>query len=277
LKPFAPHGFWSVGSAASLLFFSFAGWEAVTHLSGEFHNPARDLRRVAALTLVIVAVLYIGLSLTSVLVLGPELENSPVPLSLLLQAGVGRAASAVTATVAALLALGTMTAYLAGASRLGAALARDGALPSWMAKGNQAGEVPRRSLAVLGVLSVAVSVIALTTGASLGSVMLGASACFIAVTVAGLVAGARLLPTGRPVWFGAVLAAVVMAVVLAFSEWFLLVPLVLGVAAVLYSRRRGRADPVEDAVPGTDEPLVADEAAITVTGADVERASGTAR
>jgi amino acid efflux transporter len=141
-----------------------------------------------------------------------------------------------------------------------------------MAKGNKAGEVPRRSLAVLGVLSVAVSVIALTTGASLGSVMLGASACFIAVTVAGLVAGARLLPTGRPVWFGAVLAAVVMGVVLAFSEWFLLVPLVLGVAAVLYSRRRGVV-PVEAAgsVPG--EPPVAGE----VASPDVEPASGTAR
>jgi len=276
LEPFAPNGFWSVGGAASLLFFSFAGWEAVTHLSGEFRDPARDLRRVTALTLVVVGILYIGLSLTSVLVLGPELADSPVPLSLLLQAGVGGAASAVTATVAALLALGTMTAYLAGASRLGAALARDGALPRWMAKGHQAGEVPRRSLGVLGVLSVVVAVFALTTGASLGSVMLGASACFIAVTVAGLVAGAHLLPTGRPVWFGAVLAAVVMAVVLVFSEWFLLVPLALGVAAVLYTRRRARVDGVEPAAtPGAE--TTDDPPADPVADADVEPAAGSAR
>ena len=64
------------------------------------------------------------------LVLGPQLADTPVPLSLLLSKGIGDAGHLVTATIAALLALGSMTSYLAGASRLGAALARDGALPT---------------------------------------------------------------------------------------------------------------------------------------------------
>ena len=238
LQPFAPHGVLAIGQAASLLFFSFAGWEAVTHLSGEFRNPGRDLRLVTALTLAIITLLYVGLAATSVLVLGPQLADTPVPLSLLLSKGIGDAAPVVTAVLAALLTLGTMTSYLAGASRLGAALARDGALPSWLAKGNLPGEVPRRSLGLLAVLSLCVSIWAISTGAELGAVMLAASACFIAVTAAGLIAGVRLLPRGLPVWYGAVGAAVATSVVLLFSGVFLAVPALLAVAALLYTARR---------------------------------------
>ncbi|MEW1720141.1 amino acid permease [Streptomyces sp. NPDC093109] len=240
LTPFAPHGWGAVGQAASLLFFTFAGWEAVTHLSGEFRDPARDLRRVTILTLVVIGVLYLGLALTCVLVLGPELANTNAPLTLLLQRGTGSAASAVTAVMALLLTFGTMNAYLAGASRLGAALARDGVLPAALSKGHRPGEVPRRSLALLFGLSLLVCVFALVTGTELGQVMLAASACFIAVTVAGLVAGVRLLPRGSAVWWGAVAAAVVMSVLLLFSGWFLLLPLALGTVAVVRSSRTAR-------------------------------------
>ncbi|MDI3212163.1 amino acid permease [Arthrobacter sp. AL12] len=53
-EPFAPHGYWAVGGVASLLFFCFAGWEAVTRLAGEFRHPERDLKRATWLTLVVV-------------------------------------------------------------------------------------------------------------------------------------------------------------------------------------------------------------------------------
>ena len=43
LTPFAPHGWAAVGSAAALLVWAFAGWEAVTSLSAEYRNPARDI------------------------------------------------------------------------------------------------------------------------------------------------------------------------------------------------------------------------------------------
>ncbi|MDR7275430.1 APC family permease [Catenuloplanes atrovinosus] len=232
LTPFAPHGWLAVGQAASLLFFSFAGWEAVTHLSGEFRDPRRDLPRVTVATLLVVGVLYLSLAATSVLVLGPALAGSAAPLTLLLEHGLGPVAAVLTAAMAMLLTFGTMNAYLAGASRLGAALARDGMLPAALAPGHEPGRVPHRSLALLFVLSALVSAVALTFGTPLAQVMLAASACFIAVTVAGLVAGAWLLPRGSAVWWGAVVAAGVMGVVLLFSGWALLVPLLLGIAAL---------------------------------------------
>ena len=88
-----------------------------------------------------------------------------------------------------------------------------------------------------------VSIWAISTRAELGVIMLAASACLIAVTVAGLVAGIRLLPRGRPVWYAAVGAAVAMGVVLLFSGVFLAVPGLLSVAALLYTASRRLTDP----------------------------------
>jgi amino acid efflux transporter len=263
LTPFAPHGYPAIGRAASLLFFSFAGWEAVTHLSGEFRNPQKDLRRVTALTLVVIGMLYVGLALTCVLVLGPRLPDTTVPLSELLKLNFGDAASAVTATLAAVLTFGALNSYLAGTSRLGAALARDGALPAWLAKGSAAGETPRRSLGVIAAAATLATIIAGLVGADLGDIILATSACLLTVTVAGLVAGFKLLPAGRPIWWGALFAAVAMGIVLLFSGFFLALPLGLALAAMLYTRtsgskRRAATEPaVAAAAAPVTEPAVA--------------------
>ena len=111
-----------------------------------------------------------------------------------------------------------------------------------------------------------VSIWAISTRAELGVIMLAASACLIAVTVAGLVAGVRLLPRGRLVWFGAVGAALAMGVVLLFSGVFLAVPGLLSLAALLYTAR-GRpthtwaeAEPASEMNDGpTTEPHVSTE------------------
>jgi amino acid efflux transporter len=59
-----------------------------------------------------------------------------------------------------------------------------------------------------------------------------ASACFTAVTAFGLASGIRLLRPGTAAWYGVIVAAAVMVLVLLFSGWALLVPVLLGAAAV---------------------------------------------
>src|SRR5207302_129764 len=76
----------------------------------------------------------------------------------------GRHGPLLAAAAAMLLTLGTMNAYYAGTSKLGAALGRDGGFPAWLTRGSLAGEVPRRSLAVLGVLSLAALLVDLAIG-----------------------------------------------------------------------------------------------------------------
>jgi amino acid efflux transporter len=257
LHPFAPHGYTAVGRAASLLFF---------------RNPQRDLRRVTALTLMVIGVMYVGLAFTCVVVLGPRLPHTGVPLSELLKLSFGHAASTVTATLAAVLTFGALNSYLAGTSRLGAALARDGALPAWLAKGHVAGETPRRSLAVIAAFATVATIVAAVVGADLGDIILATSACLLVVTVSGLVAGCRLLPVGRPTWWGAIFAAVAMGVVTLFSGFYLALPLGLALAAVLYtgtgrSKRRAAAATTTAAAP---DDLPEPTPAAGVTGAELD-------
>ncbi|MER6925767.1 amino acid permease, partial [Streptomyces spiralis] len=124
LHPFAPHGWPATGSAAALLVWSFAGWEAITHLAADFRRPARDLPRATALAVAVVGVLYLAVAATSVLVLGPAAGTSDAPLAELLALGVGGTVHVLAAIAALLLTLGTMNAYFAGAAKLGAALGR---------------------------------------------------------------------------------------------------------------------------------------------------------
>ncbi|MER5492538.1 APC family permease [Streptomyces sp. NPDC002454] len=260
LSPFAPHGWLAVGHAATLLFFAFSGWEAVSHLSGEFSDPRRQLPVVTALTIVTVAVLYLGIASTSVAVLGSDPERSEVPLTLLLERGIGDWASAVTAVAAVLLTFATTNSYIAGGSRLGAALGRDGDLPSWLAPGHQAGQTPRRSLAVLGALVAALLLAAAAADIGLDPIMSAASACFVAVYIAGLSAAVKLLRGSRLGQAGALVSLAVVLVVFWFYGAFLALPAALVIGAKLFrlaARRRrapapGRAPDAEPAARPAD-------------------------
>ena len=151
LTPFAPHGWSAVGSAAALLVWGFAGWEAVTSLSGDYRQPRRDIPRATGIAVLVVGVLYLGVVVASILVLGSAAGSSAAPLADLLAIAFGGPARGVTTVVAVLLTVGAVNAYFAGGARLGAALGRDGALPAWFARGSTAGEVPRRSLGFVTV------------------------------------------------------------------------------------------------------------------------------
>ena len=192
LTPFAPHGWLAVGSAAALLVWAFAGWEAVTSLSGEYRNPARDIGRATGIAIAVISVLYLGIAFATVAVLGDH--PGKAPLSDLLVLGFGEAARPVTAVVAVLLSVGAINAYFAGGARLGAALARDGSLPVWLAQGSTAGEVPRRSLAVVALGGLA-SLAVITVGdLSLNAPLLMTTGAFALVYAVGTAAAVRLLP-----------------------------------------------------------------------------------
>ncbi|MEH6379041.1 amino acid permease [Streptomyces sp. KLMMK] len=242
--PFMPHGWGSVGSAAGVLFFAFAGWEAASHLSGEFANPARDLPRVTAYTLAVVSVLYLVLAVTTIGALGPAAAGTDTPLTDLLAQSAGTAARPIAAVAALFLTFGAVNTYLAGASRLGAALCRDGAPPRWLSHGGGTGEVPRRSLAVLAVACTGVGAIASLGTTDLDGLMRATSTCLASVTLAGLLSALALLPRRTWLRYAAVASSLLTAGVLAFSGVLLLIPVVLGAASLGFSslrRARGRA------------------------------------
>jgi amino acid efflux transporter len=236
LRPFAPHGWPAVGSAAALLVWSFAGWEAITHLAADFRRPSRDLPRATAIALVVVGVLYLAIAAASVLVLGPAAATTDAPLAELLARGVGGHVHVLAAAAALLLTLGTMNAYYAGAAKLGAALGRDGALPAWLARGGNAGEVPHRSLAVVSGLSGLALVATTLTGLGPKPLVLLTTGSFVTVYALGTAAALRLLPRGSWSHRSALVALVAVAGLLITTGWYLLWPLIVTTGALLYLR-----------------------------------------
>jgi amino acid efflux transporter len=243
LRPFAPHGWLAVASAAALLVWSFAGWEAVTHLAAEFRHPARDLPRATGAAIVIVGGLYLAIAAASILVLGASAGKTDAPLAELLALGIGGPAKAIGAIVALLLTLGVMNTYYASAAKLGAALGRDGALPAWLAQGSQAGAIPRRSLGLTLLLGLTGFTIVALAGVGTAPLVLATTGSFVAVYAVGVAAAVRLLPRGTAGWWTAVIAFATVLVLMATTGPYLVWPIAVGALALLYLRRAKRLQP----------------------------------
>jgi amino acid efflux transporter len=230
--PFAPHGWGAVGTAASLLMLSFIGWETVSHLAGELRDPARQLPRAILAALAIVVVLYLGLAIATIGVLGTA-APSDVPLADLMAAGLGDAGRSVTAGLAVLLTMGAMNAYVAAAVKLAGALAEEGAAPRALGR-------PRTALALLALVA-AVGLVPLALDVvGVDGLVRATSASFVAVYVAATAAGVRLLDGAARVCAAIAFAAV--TVVLGFSGVYLAIPAVVG--AVALARRPRCAPPL---------------------------------
>ncbi len=228
--PFAPHGWLSVGRAASTLMLSFVGWEAVAPLTGRLR--AGQLSRVIGIAFTVTAVLYLGLAVATVSCLGRG-ANLAVPLADLLQLALptsgGPAGRAVAAAAALVLTAGSVNAYLSGATEM---LRELTAVPGQM-RPNEPGRPPRLSshaflgfIALAGLVLIALSALRLADTAALVSVP---TAMFLCVYLSCTASAARIL-TG---WARAAAAVAVLAVlaVLAFCGWALLAAAVIALAA----------------------------------------------
>ncbi|HEY5295617.1 MAG TPA: amino acid permease [Gaiellaceae bacterium] len=230
--PFAPHGWWAVGTAANILVWLFVGWEAVAQLAGEFCRPEVELPRAIALAFAIVTVLYIGLAVATIGVTAGT--DSKVPLADLISIGFGRAGRDATAVLAVALTMGTMNVYLGGAAKLAASLSLEGALPRWLGADAHR-SVPRRPLLLISVVCVAI-VVALLAGVSNTDELIRAtSACFIAVYLLSVGSAAKILD--GHVRVAAVFTLAMVAVLAVFSAWFLVVPLAAAAVSLVLRRR----------------------------------------
>jgi amino acid efflux transporter len=238
LEPFAPNGWFAIAPAAAVLVWGFVGWEAVSSLAADFRNPSRDVPRATVIALVVVGVLYLAVASTSLLTLGASTATTEAPLAELLAIGIGGEVRAITAGVAVLLTLGAMNAYYAGGAKLGAALARDGALPAWLARGSSAGDVPRRSLAVVAGISSLAVVGAATFGVSTREIVLLTVGAFVLVYVLGCAAAVKLLPRRTWAHRSALLALASSVVLLVMAGPYLLWPLSVAAIALIYHQWR---------------------------------------
>jgi amino acid efflux transporter len=253
LRPFAPNGWGAVPTAAALLVWSFVGWETITHLTAEFRRPRQDVPRATTAAILIIGLLYLSVAFAIIVVLGPRAAETNAPLGELMAVGLGGNARILAAIAALLLTFGAMNAYYAGAAKLGSALGRDGALPAWLSRGSQAGEVPRRSLGINALLSFLALGIVVVTGVGAKPLVLLTTGSFVTVYAVGLAAALRLLPrgAGRIAAFAALISVLVL---LAMTGVYLLWSLLVTGGALLYLRlNRHRAAPGATADPASEE------------------------
>lgn len=230
--PFAPHGWGSVGAASVLLVFAFSGWEAVASLGAEFKRPERDIPRAAMLSVVIVSLLYLAVAAATI---GAHEYGSPAvdsaSVALLLGSGLGIGAEAIAATIAVIVCVGTINAYIAGLARLGYALARDRAAPGFLST------LDLRGTPVVGVLLVGL-VAALGLAATwifnidLNLWLALPNTLLLLTYILGMAAGARLL-RGR--WRALAVTSLLMCLVaLPFTGLSLWLALLIALAALAY-------------------------------------------
>ncbi len=231
--PFIPHGWSSIGHAATTLMLSFVGWEAVAPLTTRFANPSRQLPRVVAIALAATTALYLSLAIATISVLGPGAATT-VPLADLLRRATGPAGPAAAAVAAVVLTLGTTNAYITGAATMARQLADPAA-----AAGRDRRPAPRflAVIAATGLLLITAYGFRLVSTTSLVAVP---TALFLSVYLASMVAAVRALP--GPARTAAVPAALAVVVMLAYCGWTLTIPAIVALAVGWHAsgaRRRG--------------------------------------
>ncbi|WP_308164483.1 amino acid permease [Agromyces sp. ISL-38] len=253
-QPFLPNGWTGVGLAISLFVWAFAGWEVGTHIAGEFKNPRRTIPLATGIAIVVVGAGYLALQFVTVAVLGDRAGDGQAPLVDLVETTMPGVGPVLIAIVAAIVTFGVMNAYLPAFGKLGAALGRDGDLPRFFAKGAADGEIPRRALALTGVLITVYFGLMLLNDLDLTGFILIHTSNMVAIYALGMLAATLLLRRWSLGWWLAVVATIMTAGLLVLAWANLVVPLVLAVAAVIVSLVRrvrrggsGRADASSDA------------------------------
>ncbi len=208
-------------TATGLIFFAFAGYARVATLGEEVRDPVRTLPRAVLLAVVTVFVLSAATLLALLAGLGVDrLAQSSAPVAELAGPGWDLAVR----IAAGIACIGSLTGVLAGLSRTGHAMARDGELPRVIAHIS-----PRTATPVVSDVLVAVVAVAAVLVLEPAQVI-GVSACAVLgyYAIAHLAALRATPPLGLA--RGIPIAGLVGCLVVAFATpW----PALLGVALTL--------------------------------------------
>ncbi len=153
LKPFAPDGVDGVVTAASVIFFAYIGFDAVSTGAEEAKNPSRDLPIAIVGSLVICTVIYILVSVAAVGSLdAAALEESDAPLAAVLDEGAGISWAASLLAFGALVAItSVLLTVFYGQTRIFFAMARDGLMPRGIATVNPRTGTPVKLTMGMGI------------------------------------------------------------------------------------------------------------------------------
>ena len=152
-------GFSGTVTAASLIFFAYIGFDAVSTSGEEVKEPGRDLPRAIIGSLAIATLLYIAVAVVATGALPfDQLKGAEAPLATVLDEGAGISWGADVISFGALVAITSVVlTLLYGQSRILFAMSRDGLMPRAVSHVHPRTRTPVRIIGVLGVLFAALA------------------------------------------------------------------------------------------------------------------------
>jgi basic amino acid/polyamine antiporter, APA family len=191
-QPFAPNGWRGIWTGASLAFFSYIGFDAVSTAAEETRDPQRNLPRGMIGSLVLCTFVYVAVAAVMTgLVPAAELGTGDPLAHALRRAGLDRL-SIVMAVGAVVAVTSVLLVFQYGQARIFMAMARDGLLPGLFGRVHPRFRTPATSSVLTG-LFVATGACVLTPDQALELTSIGTLFAFIVVSV-GVVALRRLEP-----------------------------------------------------------------------------------
>ncbi|HEY8891742.1 MAG TPA: amino acid permease [Clostridium sp.] len=152
-KPFAPFGWSGVMAGASIIFFAYIGFDAVSTAAEETINPKRDVPRGLGICLAVVIVLYVtvAITITGMVPFKEISENNAVP-GALARFGINWGA-ALVGTGAVIGMISTLIVMLYGQIRIFMVMSRDGLLPKVFSKVHPVHKTPTLCTIITGTIA----------------------------------------------------------------------------------------------------------------------------
>ncbi|MDQ0845774.1 amino acid permease [Streptomyces sp. V1I6] len=131
LSPFSPHHLAGVTSGASLAFFSYIGFDAITTAGEEVKNPRRNIPLAIMICIGVVTLLYCAVALAAIGAMSADdVADRPAALSLIVNDVTGSTVGGGVIAFGALVAIASVVlAVMYGQTRILLSMSRDGLVP----------------------------------------------------------------------------------------------------------------------------------------------------
>ncbi|MER5741916.1 amino acid permease [Streptomyces sp. NPDC002225] len=188
LTPFFAEGAGGITAGASLAFFSYIGFDAITTAGEEVRDPRRNIPLAIMICIGLVTLLYCAVALGAIGALGPEeVADRPAALSIVVDRVTGSSAGGGIVAFGAVVAIASVVlAVMYGQTRILMSMSRDGLIPRIFERVS-----PRTATPVANTWIVAVVFAVPAAFSSLGMVVnlttIGALATMVAVNAAVIV------------------------------------------------------------------------------------------
>jgi APA family basic amino acid/polyamine antiporter len=247
--PFAPNGWKGIWTGASIAFFSYIGFDAVSTAAEETRNPQKDLPRGIIGSLIICTVLYVVTAAVLTGLVPYHQLGTADPLAHALELLGFRRLASVMAIGAVVAMTAVLLAFQLGQPRIFLAMSRDGLLPPAFGRVHPRFRTPYVGTLITGVV-VSISPSFLTESQALELTNIGTLFAFVLVSLGVIVLRIREPERARPFrvpgypvtpLLSAACCMLLMLGLPASNWWRFAIWLALGLAIYMaYGRRHSR-------------------------------------